>query len=320
MTISKLGLFGPESVTWRLHADPLLPVAGLRALLLQALHPVAMAGVAEHSRFKTDPWGRLLRVAEYVGVTTYGTAEEAGRVAARVRGVHRGLAATDPATGATVPIGDPELLLWVHCCEVDSFLSTLRRAGMRISPRDADKYVAEQVRAARLVGIDPGVVDVPAGTAALAAYFDRMRPSLAATPAAYDAARFIFAPPMPWWVRVGTPALASWAGVATLAFCTLPRWARSMYSHLPALGTTDLGATASLRALRTTLLAVPASLREGPHVKAGRARVARIPVRRLDAYGVADYQGYRGAPATGRPAAGAPVVGGPAVAGGSGVA
>ncbi len=296
MTISKLGLFGPESVTWRLHADPLLAVAGLRALLLQALHPVAMAGVREHSAYQGDPWGRLRRIAEYVGVTTYGTAEEAGQLAARVRGVHRRLTAFDPETGARRPVDDPDLLLWVHCCEVESFLTTLRRGGVRINPRDADRYVAEQVRSARLVGLDPGRHDIPATLAGLTGYFDIVRPELRATPAAYDAARLILAPPMPWWIRYTTPAAPGWASIATLAFCTLPRWARSMYSHLPALPTTDAGATVSLRALRAALLTVPATLREGPHLKDGRARVSRIPIRSLDGFGVPDYQGYRGAP------------------------
>jgi len=296
MTISNLGLFGPESVTWRLHADPLLTVGSLRALLLQSLHPVAAAAIAEHSGLHADPWGRLRRTAEYVGVTTYGTAEEAGRVAARVRGVHRRYVTRDPETGTERPVDDPELLLWVHCCEVDSYLTTLRRGGVRISTRDADRYVAEQVRAARLIGVDPGQLDVPSSTAALATYFDRVRPELHATATAYQAARFVLNPPMPWWVRLATPAMPSWAGVASLAFCVLPPWARTMYSRLPAIPTTDLGATLSLRALRMTLLTVPPSLREGPHYKAGKARVARIPIRRLDAFGVADYEGYRGSP------------------------
>ena len=284
MTISKLGLFGPESVTWRLHADPLLAVGGLRALFLQALHPVAMAAVAEHSAFHDDPWGRLRRTAEYVGVTTYGTAEEAARVAARVRGVHRRLSILDPETGEERRIDEPELLLWVHCCEVDSFLSTMRRGGFRLSDRDADRYIAEQVRAARLVGLDPATIDIPRDVAGLAGYFDRARPGLVATRSAYDAARFILNPPMPTWVRFATPALPSWAGLASLAFCLLPRWARSMYSRLPAMPMTDLGATASLRALRLSLLALPPALREGPNYKAGKARVARIPIRRLDAF------------------------------------
>lgn len=306
MTISNLGLFGPESVTWRLHADPVLPVAGLRALFLQALHPVVMAGVADRSVFHDDPWGRLRRTAEYIGVTTYGTAEEAGRAAARVRGVHRRLTARDPGTGAELPVDDPDLLLWVHCCEVDSFLSTLRRAGVRLSDREADRYVAEQVASARLIGIDAAVTDVPRDVAGLTGYFARIRPDLKATPPTYDAARFILYPPMPWWVRLGTPAVPGWAGIASLAFCLLPGWARRMYSRLPAIPTTDAGAGVSLRALRLSLLTLPAALREGPHLKAGRARVARIPIRRLDAYGVPDFQGYRGVPAVSAPTVSAP--------------
>jgi uncharacterized protein (DUF2236 family) len=299
MTISKLGLFGPESVTWRLHADPLLAVGALRALLLQALHPVAMAAVAEHSGFREDPWGRIRRTAEYIGVTTYGTTDEAARVAARVRGIHRPLTARDPETGELHRVDEPALLLWVHCCEVDSFLTTLRRGGVRISDRDADRYVAEQVRAARLVGIDPDEIEVPQNVAGLAGYFERVRPQLHATAAAYEGARFVLSPPMRWWVRLATPAVPSWAALASLSFCLLPRWARSLYSHLPAIPTTDAGATASLRALRVALLAVPAPLREGPHLKAGRTRVARIPIRRLDALGIPrDFEGYRGAPAT----------------------
>jgi uncharacterized protein (DUF2236 family) len=302
--ISNLGLFGPESVTWRLHADPALAVGGLRALFLQALHPVAMSAVAAHSAFHTDPWGRLRRTAEYVGTITYGTSDEAARAAARVRGVHSQYVAVDPASGFEQPVSDPELLLWVHCCEIESFLDVSRRSGLRVSDRDADRYVAEQVRSARLVGVDPGLVDVPHDLAGLAAYFEGVRPRLHATAEAYDAARFLLSPPMPWWVRLGTPAVPSWAGMASLAFCLLPRWARSMYSRLPTVPTTDVAATLSLRALRMALLTVPAPLREGPHLKAGRARVARIPIRRLEPTEQLprDFEGYRG----GTTSAGAP--------------
>lgn len=291
--IGDLGLYGPESVTWRLHADPVLAVGGLRALLLQALHPVAMAAVASQSSFRDDPWGRLRRTAEYVGVTTYGTSEQAGRAAARVRGVHRRLTVVDPDTGEERRVDDPELLLWVHCCEVDSFLSTIRRSGIRVTPREADRYVAEQVRGARLIGIDPAVMEVPQSVAGLTAYFDRVRPQLRATPAAYEAARLIMAPPMHWWVRLATPAAPSWTAVASLAFCLLPGWARKMYVKLPQVPVTDVGATLSLRGLRTTLLALPTSLREGPHYRAGKARVASVPIRRLEGYGeVAEPWGY----------------------------
>ena len=125
------GLYGPDSVTWRVHADPMMLVAGLRALLLQAVHPLAMAGVAQHSDFRGDPWGRLFRTAEYVGVTTYAPTSVATRAAARVRGIHRQLAGVEPESGQAYRVDDPHLLLWVHCCEAESFLSTAVRSGLR---------------------------------------------------------------------------------------------------------------------------------------------------------------------------------------------
>jgi uncharacterized protein (DUF2236 family) len=127
------GLHGPDSVTWRVHADPSMALAGLRALLLQALHPLAMHGVIAHSDFRADPWGRLFRTAEYVGVTTYGTTEQARRAGARVRGIHRRLGGIEPESGTAYRVDDPALLRWVHCVEVESFLSTALRCGLRLS-------------------------------------------------------------------------------------------------------------------------------------------------------------------------------------------
>jgi uncharacterized protein (DUF2236 family) len=265
------GLFGPDSVTWRLHADPVLVLGGMRALLLQALHPRAMAGVATHSGFRTDPWGRLRRTAEYVGVTTYGTTAEAERAGARVRGVHRRLTATDPTTGEPFRIDDPELLVWVHACEVDSFLSTARRAGARVSPDEADRYLVEQRRSAELVGLPPD--GVPSNTAELAAYFRRLRPDLRATRDALDAARFVIIPPMPAWVRISTPARPAWAALAGLAFALLPPWARRSYG-IPAVPAGELATTVALRTLRRTLLLLPESAREGPALKAAKERLA----------------------------------------------
>src|SRR4051795_5985528 len=114
------GLFGPESVTWQLHGDPMMWVAGIRALYLQALHPRAVRGVVQNSDFRRDAWGRLLRTASFVGEITYGTAPAAERAGARIRGIHRRLSATDPDTGERYGVDDPDLLLWVHCAEIDS--------------------------------------------------------------------------------------------------------------------------------------------------------------------------------------------------------
>lgn len=270
MTAPDPGLFGPDSITWRVHGDPVLAVGGLRALLLQSLHPLAMAGVAQHSGFRSDPWGRLGRTAEYIGQISFGTTAEAHRATARVRGIHRRLTGTDPDTGASFRIDDPELLLWVHCCEVDSFLTTVRRAGSPLTAADAERYLTEQVLAASLVGLPTSAV--PASVSDLADYFAGVQPALRLTAQAREAARFLLLPPMPTWVRFLTPARPAWGSLTGLGFALLPRWARRFYK-LPGLPTTDAGATAAVRTLRRSLLALPASVREGPHQKAARERL-----------------------------------------------
>lgn len=265
------GLFGPDSITWRLHADPLLIVGGIRALLLQALHPLALAGVVEHSGFREDPWGRLRRTAEFVGTLTYGTRAEAVKAAARVRGAHRGLRGVEPESGTPYRVDDPALLLWVHCCEVDSFLSTARRAGAGLDDADADRYLAEQVLAAELMGIPSE--GVPADLGDLAGYFADMAPMLRTTAEARQALRFLLAPPMPAWVRVLTPARPAWGGLATFSFALLPTWARRMY-RMPGLQLTDAAATAGVRALQTSLQRLPVHWRQGPALRAARERLA----------------------------------------------
>jgi uncharacterized protein (DUF2236 family) len=253
------GFFGPDSVTWRIHGDPTMWVGGLRALFLQALHPQVISTVLAHSDFRTDPWGRLRRTAEYVGTVTYGSTPQVRKTVARVRGMHRRV------PGAS----DPDLLLWVHLCEIESFLTTSRRSGLALSDADADRYVAEQTIAARLIG----AAESPETVAGLQTYFDEVRPQLAGTAESDEAARFVLLPPMPRAVSVATPARPAWAGVATLAFSLLPSWARKMY-HVPGLPMNDLGATVAIRALRAGLLAVPPALRDGPHLKDAKERLA----------------------------------------------
>ena len=267
----RAGFFGPDSVTWRIHSDPTFSVGGLRALLLQALHPVAMDGVARFSGgFREEPWPRLIRTAVYVDTLTFGTRTEAQAAVDRVRGIHRRLGATEETTGRTYRVDDPDLLLWVHCCEVDSLLSAVRRGGLPLTDDEADRYVAEQVTSATLIGVPPE--DVPDSVDALAAYFEAIRPSLAVTAAARDAYRLIVLPPMPTWVRYLTPAQPAWGGIATLAVALLPQWARRMYS-LPGLGLTDAAAGAGLRAFRQTMLRLPQRARRSPIVWAGYDRV-----------------------------------------------
>jgi uncharacterized protein (DUF2236 family) len=269
-----LGFFGPDSITWRVHSDPAFSVGGIRALLLQALHPVAMGGVHQFSTaFATDPWARLTRTAEYVATLTFGTRRDALRQVRRVRGLHRGKSGVEETTGRHFNVDDADLLLWVHNCEVDSLLSTARRAGVPLTDADADRYVEEQVVAAVLVGVEEA--DVPRTVAELEAYFDRIRAQLAVTPAARIASRFILVPPMPGWVQLLTPARPAWITLASLGAATLPGWARRLYG-LPGFGLTDAAATAGLKAFRQATLAVPARVRESPIVRAARERVTAL--------------------------------------------
>ncbi len=271
----RLGFFGPDSVTWRIHGDPSYHVGGLRALMLQALHPVAMDGVARNSvGFKEDWWLRMSRTGQYMETITFGSRTEARRMAARVRGYHRKLSGVEETTGRAYRVDDPDLLLWVYATAVDSLLTTAQRAGVPLTDEDADRYVAEQVAAAQLIGVP--LSTVPRTVAELDAYLEDVRPSLAATPAALDGVRNLFLPPMKGWVQVLTPARPAWVTLATLGFATLPVWARRMYS-MPGLGLTDAAATAALKALRTALVAVPERARWSPIARAGYARVAEAP-------------------------------------------
>ncbi len=266
------GLYGPDSVTWRVHADPSMALAGLRALLLQTVHPLAMSGVAQHSDFREDPWGRLFRTADYVAVTTYGTTAEAQRAGARVRGIHRKLAGIEPESGRSYRVSDPELLRWVHCCEAESFLSTAVRCGLRVSRADQDRYYLEQSRGATLVGLDAAAV--PHSVAEMADYFTTIRPQLRITAEARRTAAFVLWPPMSTKVQLSTPARPAWVALAGAAAAMLPRWCRRLY-RLPGLPMTDAAATAAGLAFRTGLLVLPESLRHGPHLKDGQRRLGR---------------------------------------------
>jgi uncharacterized protein (DUF2236 family) len=251
-------------VTWRVNGDAAMLLAGLRALLLQAVHPLAMAGVAQHSDFQEDPWGRLFRTADYVKTTSFGTTSEAQRAAAKVRGIHRGLAGIEPEAGVAYRVSDPALLLWVHCCQVESFLTTTVRCGLKLTKAEQDTYYAEQVRNAKLIGAS----SAPSSVAEMADYFAEMRPSLRVTASAREAARFVLFPPMPTTVQLATPARPAWTLLASTAAAMLPRWTRRMY-RLPGLPTTDVAATLAGKAIRTGMLALP----EGLVRKAeGRAR------------------------------------------------
>lgn len=268
--MADLGLFGPESISWRIHSHPLLALGGLRALFLQALLPRAMAGVAQNSDFRTDPWGRLYRTGDYLATVVFGTTSEARRAAARIRGIHRRLRASDPVTGEEFRVDEPELLRWTHVCEVESFASTARRAGLVLTAADIDRYYAEQLAAAELVGLDPATV--PASAADIAAYYADRQPDLALTREAAEAAAFLFWPKMP--VPLGfTVARSAWISVTGLAFALLPPWARRRYGAL-GLPTTGLPAALATRSLRHTVDLLPVRLRRSPRLRDALARAA----------------------------------------------
>jgi len=265
------GLFGPESVAWRVQGDPAMVLAGFRALLLQACHPRAMAGFAANSSWQDDPWGRLERTGEYVATVAFGTTAEAETAGANLRAIHRRLApGVDPDSGRRFRIDEPDLLLWVHVTEVESFLTTYRRCGGRLTDAEADRYVEEMRQAARLVGLHPE--EVPGSVAEIEEYYRSVQPELRVTPAGWRNVLWGVAPPMPKWVSLLTPARPAYLTLIALSAALLPRWARRMY-YLPGLPTTDLAASVAGRAFRTAALALPPRVRESPYKMAAHERL-----------------------------------------------
>lgn len=215
------GLFGPGSIVWRVHRDRSFPLAGMRSLMVQALHPLAMAGVAQHSDWKRDPFGRLAATSGYVLTVTYGDTAAAGAAAARVRAVHKHVRGTDQVTGIEYSAEDPDLLLWVHAAMVDSIVSVVSRYGRGLDAADADRYVAEMVPFAEIVGVPAGQVPVSVG--ALHDYIESVE-LLQATPAARDAIGVVLDPP-----ELDEDFRDLWHELGQVAIGTLPGWAREMY-------------------------------------------------------------------------------------------
>lgn len=271
------GLFGPDSVTWKVVVEPVSFVGGLRALLMQALHPAVVAGFDIHSDYRERPWRRLQRTADFVGVTSFADTPTVHRMVSRVRSVHA-LTWVDPETGAERTLGEPDLLLWVHTCLVDSLLDSTERAGLSLTGPEQDTFVAEQARIAELLGV-PGDL-VPRDRAALARYFAQSLPGLRLTPPAVEAVALLMAPPIPLGVELLTPARAGLTGLAALAYASLPRWARDRFP-VPAgpAPLTEAAATAGLKALRTAgrgVRAVVPAARYSPHEKEARRRLGLI--------------------------------------------
>jgi uncharacterized protein (DUF2236 family) len=215
------GLFGPRSIVWQVNRDRSFPLAGMRSLMVQALHPLAMAGVAEHSTWQQDPFGRLAATSSYLLTTTYGDTASALAAAAWVRKVHVHVRGTDPETGLPYNAEDPDLLLWVHAGMVDSIVTVVQRYGRRLDAADADRYVAAMVRFAEIVGVP--AQDVPTSVASLREYIDSVE-LRQATRAAREAIGIVLDPP-----DLEPDMRELWHDLSQVAVGTLPDWAREMY-------------------------------------------------------------------------------------------
>lgn len=215
------GLFGPRSLVWRVHRDRSFPLAGMRSLMVQALHPLAMAGVAQHSNWQRDPFGRLAATSGYVLTVTYGDTAAANAVAARVRAVHTHVRGTDGETGLAYSAADPALLLWVHAGMVDSIVHIVQRYGRGLDASEADRYVAEMVPFAEIVGVP--AERVPNSVNALREYIESVD-LRQITPAAQDAIGVVLDPP-----DLSDDLRELWHDLGQVAIGTLPGWARSMY-------------------------------------------------------------------------------------------
>jgi len=218
------GFFGPASVTWKLSGDLGGPIAGLRSLMLQALHPLAMAGVDQHSGWRQDPVGRLAATSAYITTVSFGERAAAERAAARVRRIHTRVRGVDEITGRPYEASDPALLLWVHAALVDSALAVRRLFGTAIPAEDADRYVAEMVVAAELVGVPAGLV--PSSVAGLGRYVESVRPGLRRTPAAAESMAYLLDPP-----GLDEDIAEIWQDIRYGAVVSLPGWARELYGY-----------------------------------------------------------------------------------------
>ncbi len=233
----------PRSVVRRIHGDlPSMLIGGLSALLFQMLHPLAMAGVAQHSNYRSDPLGRLERTAGFLSTTTFGTRDEAGDAIERVRRIHSMVRGT-ASDGRPYSAGDPDLLTWVHVAEVSSFLAASRvYAPIRPTAADEDDYLDQMAR----VAVALGAAGVPRSRADLDAYFVEVRPRLRMTAEARTARNFVLRGVGRWPHQLATYGL-----LVTAAQGVLPTWARRQL-RLPAIPAGDLLAVRPTARLRGT--------------------------------------------------------------------
>ncbi|UUY02170.1 DUF2236 domain-containing protein [Svornostia abyssi] len=262
------GYLGPAAVTWPILSHPGALIGGLRALLIQSLHPLAMAGVAQHSDYRTRALSRLQRTAAYVGATAFGTVETADEAAARVRRMHQRVRGVDPVTGKAYSADDPETQVWVHAVEWHSFLAAHRAFGPQLTPDEEDAYLAEGVVIAALVGAREE--DVPASVAQMREYFASVRPSLCVSSAARDSISFVSSPPI---TRELLPVQLPLRVFSSAAIALVPRDLRRL-AGIDRPAAVDVAAIAMARPW-LELMRTPIGARLATSVIGGRSRAPR---------------------------------------------
>jgi uncharacterized protein (DUF2236 family) len=255
------GWFHPGDPIWTVHGSVATFVGGIRSLYLQALHPLALAGVDQHSHYRQDPFGRLQRTGAFIAATTFGSADLAGRTVDAVRAMHHGVHGV-AEDGRHYSAEDPRLLEWVHIALVDSMLVSYERLG-REGPIDSDGYIADMAVVAERMG----VLRPPRTRSELQACFQDFQAELRVDPLVRATHSFVTDAPLPVALRPGYRVLsrAAWA--------TLPGWALAMLGASPRAARADVAAAdLALRVLRMALVASPARLAGEARLSSGEAR------------------------------------------------
>lgn len=243
------GWFVPGDAIWTVHGSVATFLGGIRSILLQALHPLALTGVNRHSDFREDPFGRLQRTGAFIAATTYGSVELAEQTVAGIQALHDKVKGTTDE-GARYSANDPHLLMWVHVALVDSMLTAYQQFG-RDGPVIADEYVANMA----VVGEAMGVRQPPKTREALTEVIEAFRPELTGGQQVVEVKRFVMSAPMPRGLRAGYRLMTR------TALDTLPSWAAGALEHDPsraAVYRRRLGTATVLRTLKLALVQSPA--------------------------------------------------------------
>jgi len=217
------GLFGPESISWRVHSSPVRLVGGLRALIIQSLNPLAMAGIHQHSDHLEQPLSRLRSTIEYVTTVVFGDTPSAYRAAETVEKLNEQVKGVDPITEAPYSAADLQTKLWLHCVDAHSFLAAYRAYGGALSEADQNRYLAEQVRAAELMGLPEELI--PASLRGYRDFFEFMRPRLCVSESSRAAIDLTTKPPLR---REFLPHQVTLRTMAAAAVAITPRHLRRM--------------------------------------------------------------------------------------------